>query len=239
MTLRALMVFIIFSIFFTLSAYAAEFQPLGFEALSMGGAGVASSKGSYAAYYNPALLAVPRHKVEISISPGVAFREINVVDSIDTLSDIDVENTLNELASFNYQNLDTLDLEDPVSVLQTIETVQDDIKTITRELRSLSNKNGLQLMPNACLGVQTGNFGFGVFGMSEATASAVIDSERLDPIIGVDVNGTAYYVEYDETDNNFIFYGFYSYCSYMLRVQEFGFAYRQRIYSIVPDLRGA
>ena len=69
MTIRNLKVFIIFvfCIFLSVSVYAAEFQPLGFEALSMGGAGVASSKGSYAAYYNPALLAVPRHKIEISI----------------------------------------------------------------------------------------------------------------------------------------------------------------------------
>ena len=34
---------------------AVEFQPIGFESASMGGAGVASARGSYAPYYNPAL----------------------------------------------------------------------------------------------------------------------------------------------------------------------------------------
>lgn len=51
---------------------AAEFQSIGFDALSMGGAGVASSRGSYAPYFNPALLAVPRHKTDFcGINPGL------------------------------------------------------------------------------------------------------------------------------------------------------------------------
>ena len=46
---------------------AAEFQIIGFDSVSMGGAGTAMSRGSFATYYNPALLAEHKNGLEVSL----------------------------------------------------------------------------------------------------------------------------------------------------------------------------
>ncbi len=182
---------------------AAEFQPLGYDAISMGGAGVASSRGSYTPYYNPALLAKPRHSVEISLSPGIGFREINLVDHIDTLADIDVQSTMDELSNLNYEDIDKAVEGEELTVGLMNSQVSTDVATIKRELRALSVKNGLQIMPNAAFAVQAGNWGIGSYVMAEATAFAVIDDSRLDVIVPHENDGTTYYVKYDEVSNAF------------------------------------
>ena len=64
-------------------SHAIEFQSLGFDAGSMGGAGVAAAKGSFAPYYNPALLPEQLNGFQMSVSTGIGIREVNVVDQID------------------------------------------------------------------------------------------------------------------------------------------------------------
>lgn len=164
------------------TVFGMEFQPIGFEPLSMGGAGVASARGSFATYYNPALLAEHRHGVQISISAGVGAREINVVEHIDRLADIDLTETIDRIAG-----------NAPVSGSNT-QADRNNVTTIKNELLALSGRNGIQLMPTAALGVQIGNFGFGAYGLSEATASAVVDPSRLDMI----VEDAGMYYGYDE-----------------------------------------
>ena len=83
--------FILIVVIVTAPVYGVEFQPIGFEALSMGGAGVASSRGIYASYYNPALLAKHKHGTQISLSAGIGIREINIAQHLDTLSDIGID----------------------------------------------------------------------------------------------------------------------------------------------------
>jgi hypothetical protein len=182
---RRLLHFFVFivSILIAIPAFAVEFQPLGFEASSMGGAGVASARGSYAPYYNPALLAEHKHGMQISISAGVGVREVNISDSIDTLSEIDIDDTLDEFAS-------NAVIGDPVPP-----DVQNDIAAITDALTVLTKQNGVQLMPSANLGMQMGNYGFGVYGVSEATAIAIVDPNRLDFI----VEEGGFYLKYDES----------------------------------------
>lgn len=181
---RRLLHFFVFvsSILIAIPAFAVEFQPLGFEASSMGGAGVASARGSYAPYYNPALLAEHKHGMQISISAGAGVREVNIVDSIDTLSEIDIGDTLDQFST------------SPVDGGTVPANIQNAIATIKNELTVLSGQNGLQLMPSANLGMQIGNFGFGAYGVSEATAHAVVDPNRLDFII--EYSGV--YFRYDE-----------------------------------------
>ncbi|WP_457756396.1 conjugal transfer protein TraF, partial [Thermodesulfatator indicus] len=180
-------------------AWGMEFQPIGFEPLSMGGAGVASARGSFATYYNPALLGIHRYGTQISISAGVGIREVNLVDHIDKLADVGIESTIDEAIQYIEDN--------GLAVIGTglSPELQDKFKTITSELRAIGTKNGLQLMPTASAGVQIGNFGFGVFGLSEGTAHAVIDPDHLDIIVKaeVTVNGTTQpiYVKYDEEQN--------------------------------------
>ena len=57
---------------------AAEFQIIGFDSISMGGAGTALSRGSFASYYNPALLAEHKNGLEMSLSAGVGLREVSL-----------------------------------------------------------------------------------------------------------------------------------------------------------------
>ena len=70
-----------FAVVATLSTlYGAEFKPVGFKAVGLGGAGVASTRGSLSGYYNPALLRFSDHTTELSINAGVRIREANLID---------------------------------------------------------------------------------------------------------------------------------------------------------------
>ncbi|MBU1169471.1 MAG: conjugal transfer protein TraF [Proteobacteria bacterium] len=178
-------------------AIAAEFQSIGYEAISMGGAGVAASRGSYAPYYNPALLGRPRHSVEISLSPGIGFRETNLVDHIDTLAAIDVDATLDSLTNIDYGDLSGYSLDDEIVSVDNPQ-LSADVATIKGELRALSGKNGLELMPNVALAAQVGHWGVGAYIMAEATAFAIVDSERLEFIVPYSNGGPTFYVKYDE-----------------------------------------
>lgn len=174
-------------------ALAVEFQPIGFESASMGGAGVASARGSYAPYYNPALLAEHKHGAQISLSAGAGIREVNMAEHIDTLADIDIDETLERIANNAWVAPAPPNWNDPSDI--------NNVKTIKNELKALSGRNGLQIMPSASLGIQIGNFGFGAYGVSEATAYAVIDTSRLDLIVKDE--GTGFYYEYNELTDTY------------------------------------
>ncbi len=189
-------------------ARAAEFQSLGFESSSMGGAGVACAKGSFAPYYNPALLAEHRHKLEMALSVGVGIRENDLVDHIDSLAEIGITDTLQQLSD----NLDTMSGTGMTDLISNntitggvTQGVQADIAVIKNELRALSASelSGLILMPSLCLGIQVGRFGFGAFGLAELAVHDVIDPSHLDMIFQYEYNNNTYYVEYNETNNQF------------------------------------
>lgn len=168
----------------SMPCYGVEFHPMGLESLSMGGTGVASAGGGYAAYYNPALLSSGKYKAQMAMGAGVGYREINLTDSIDTLSDIGIAETLEAISALGYSGTGGVD---PVD-LNDFQDLQRDLGVILAELEKLSDKNGFQIMPTASLGVRYGNFGIGVYGISEATAYATIDRHRLDIIVQVDTN---------------------------------------------------
>ncbi|MEN6473629.1 MAG: conjugal transfer protein TraF [Syntrophaceae bacterium] len=156
-----------------LPCQAVEFAPIGSEAMSMGGAGVASSRGAYAPYYNPALLAESKNKVEIGFAVGVAIREQNLAEHIDTLSDLEIDEDFDVLS----ENITT-----PVSA-KRLEQALEDIDLFRSELRQISRINGLQAMPGLNLGCQVKDFGFGIYGISDVAASAIIDPNHLDVIV--------------------------------------------------------
>jgi len=186
---------------------AAEFQSIGFDALSMGGAGVASSRGSYAPYFNPALLAVSRHKTEIALSAGVAFREVGLTRYIDDLSDLNFEDSSFENDDNVQGTLDWISSLSPSDLAENeirAASLSDhpaitNLKIIKRALAGLSDSNGLQIMPTATLAIQAGNFGFGAYGLSEAVAYTIIDG-RQDIIINA---GPDYYIKYDDVADTF------------------------------------
>ncbi|MGA1824979.1 MAG: conjugal transfer protein TraF [bacterium] len=186
--------------FLALPSHAIEFQPLGFEAASMGGAGVATAKGSFAPYYNPALLPEHINGFQMSVSTGVGIRELNIVDHIDTLADIDIDENIEavENVAFDLLMIAALVADGTADAqLGDPEPTARDIATIKQEIRSLASFNGVQIMPSLSVGMQVGNFGLGVYGISEGTAYAVIDPDYLDIIVG-DANSAVPFIEYDE-----------------------------------------
>jgi hypothetical protein len=191
-----------------LSAMGAGFQSVGYLANSMGGAGVAYSGGSNAAYYNPALLAVHKYGVEVSLTPRAGFREHNMADHVDALANLDIQETLDQLKLVQFDTASLINSAINGGTIDTtsspgLESARQKLQTIQNELRGLSTGNALELMPGATLGVQVRSFGTGIFGLSDFGASVVVDTQRLGIIIPVTANGNQYYVEYDPVHNTF------------------------------------
>lgn len=197
---------IVFGMIFgsAMASMGSGFRSLGNRSISMGGAGVACSTGSYAAYFNPALLATHENGMEIDISAGTGLREDNLSDHLDTLANIDIDDRLDALSNMGYPDIGSIDPDAVVSGSGFVdETLRGDLLTIQNELQAMSERNGLELMPSAAVAVQFRNFGFGVYGLSNISATAVIDDERLDYIIPVEQGATTYYVEYNPEEDVF------------------------------------
>jgi hypothetical protein len=177
---------------------AIEFLPLDSQAISTGGAGVASAYPSFGSYYNPALLSHHQSGFEWVISAGAGIREFNLADHIDKLKEVDINETLDEIERES-SNINWA-LADPVtkSVPMPSEQISGDVKIIKRELGLISDNNGLAIMPNVSMGFQFGNLGIGIYSVSDLTAIAVID-RRLDFIVKSDSLPVTYqYLKYNE-----------------------------------------
>ena len=96
------------------SASAMEFQTLGYQSVSMGGAGVASSSGSYATYNNPALLAKSKYDAEIALSAGIGAHDHGAGASFAALNDSGFIDTIDK-ANNNYTSLSTQDKQNLIS----------------------------------------------------------------------------------------------------------------------------
>lgn len=162
-------------------ALSIEFAPIGSESISMGGAGVASAKGSYAPYYNPALLAEYRNNVDIAFAVSASARDVDLSKQIDELADYDIENSINNIA------------QDPVKY-------GNNIIDFVNVLSSIPSQNGLQVMPGVNLGCQIKQFGIGLYTVSEGTATAIIDQQHLDVVIKTDASGGTIYLRYNSAD---------------------------------------
>ena len=163
-------------------AFGFEFQPLGFTSVGMGGAGVASAKGSMGLYYNPALLAKHRYSTEFSLGIGLGGREYNLINRIDRLANRDnLSDTINHIAS-----------NAPVSGSNKAGGYDKKMQDALEQLYALSQGNGLSIQPTAEFAAQMGNFGIGVLGEGDITAQAVIDRQHLYVIVK-DTKGSGYY----------------------------------------------
>ncbi|WP_457592174.1 conjugal transfer protein TraF [Hydrogenimonas sp.] len=173
------------------AAQAMSFQPLGFESMGMGGAGVASATGSMAAYYNPALLSVNGHKTEVGLSGGVGVAEYNLAENIDRLSNDDLTGTIQRIAdkapTGPNSDQDRANITDALNVLSKMS----------------KETSGLVLTPGGAFGVQIKNFGIGVYVSSEATAVPVIDQNHLDLIVLGNVAGQDLYAYYDPATDTY------------------------------------
>jgi len=143
------------------SLYAAKFEPLGYKAISMGGASVASSTGSMATYNNPALLGKNEYTVEVSMGLGVAEQDYGAGASIAELNDLSFMDTLDKAA------------EDPDSLSAS---ERQDLLEATDILIGMDGDK-ISLLPQAYLAVQAGNFAIGVFSSTDTLITASVDTD--------------------------------------------------------------
>ena len=161
-------IMVVLSLSACFNAQAREFQPIGFESIGMGGAGVANAQGSMAGYYNPALLTKSTYATELALSAGVGVREYNLANNLDRLDKADFTGSLLRVAN-----------NAPIPLSNT-QADRDALTTSQTILSGMSGgKNGLSLMPSAAWGMQVKRFGAGVYGTSDATATAVVDGNHL------------------------------------------------------------
>lgn len=154
------------------SLYAYEMKPVGFKATGMGGTGVASTRGSLAGYYNPALLRLSDYTTEISLNVGARFREANMADNMDTLSNIDFQATLDRVAA-----------NATLGVGNNTTTDINNLKTAKTTLQSIGSRNALQAGVNASLSAQMSDaLAIGVYADVDVGLQLKIDSNRLDLI---------------------------------------------------------
>ena len=163
---------------------AGEFQALGGQSISMGGAGVASASGSLAGYYNPALL-TQKKGVEVSLGVGLGIRENNIGEQISDLSDLELTDVVDRVAS-----------NAPTSGSNS-RSDRDSIVKGQNILKEIGNENGIDIMPSAHLGVQYNNMAFGLYLTSDIVASANVDTKHTDLIVEDDGN---YYTYNPQTD---------------------------------------
>lgn len=173
------------------AAWASEFQPIGFESIGMGGAGVASARGSMAGYYNPALLAASPNLIDVVPGAGLGVRENNLSQNIDRLKSASLDTLFTDLAAAAPGGAA------PADVNQRAKDVQASIQSLS------GGNNSLGLMPSGTLGVQIRNIAVGVFLTTDAGAKAVIDSAHTAFIVKRTVAGVDTYAAYDPATNTY------------------------------------
>jgi len=146
--------------------HAIKFETLGYKSISMGGASVASSSGSFAAYNNPALLAKTSYSVEVTIGAGASVHDHGALASIKELEDLGFQDTIDNLP----ENINDL----PNSERQKLLDGTDIIVAMDGSAATVA--------PHTYLSAQVYSFGFGLFGSSDVMGTAVVDQTRTDLI---------------------------------------------------------
>ncbi|MDA3945183.1 MAG: conjugal transfer protein TraF [Helicobacteraceae bacterium] len=141
------------------SLHAMKFETLGYKSISMGGASVANSAGSLAAYNNPALLGKTPYTVEVSMGAGISTYDQGALAPVTELDDIGFMDTLDKAS----QNVTSLTPEDQQTLIDGTGIIID------------MNGDAISVTPQAYIGAQVYGFGFGVFGASDSAVTAVVD----------------------------------------------------------------
>jgi len=160
---------------------AMQFQTIGYQAISMGGAGVANSADSVATYNNPALLAKAKYDVEISFGGGVSAHDHGAGASIQSLDDTGFLDTLDK-ASGDLTSL-----------------TQDDVDNLYAGKDVIIEMDGksVEVSPQAYFAAQIGSFGVGVFGTSDSVATANVSEKHTELIF----ENTGTYQKLDSNGN--------------------------------------
>ena len=160
----------------TLSANvsALEFHTIGYKSVGMGGAAVANSSGSTAAYNNPAMLAFAKHDVEVFLGAGTSVHDGGMAASMSELDDLGFTDAIDRM-------------EDGVGSIQVSDRqILLDAKPI---VLGMDNQSA-QVAPQAALGIHIGSFGAGLFAVGEGAVVAVIDQTHNEYIFH---DGSVYY----------------------------------------------
>lgn len=159
------------------SLSSAEFKPVGFKAVGLGGAGVASTRGSLSGYYNPALLRFSDHTTELSINVGARLRESNLIDHVDTLHKVDIDGTLSRIGN---------DINGTVS-----QTDIDNLKTAQNTLANIGITNALQVSLVPAISAQISDaFAVGIYANADIGMNLHLDKNYLDIIVKDDNSNT-------------------------------------------------
>ncbi len=170
------------------SASAMQFQTLGYQAIGMGGAGVANSSGSVATYNNPALLAKTTYDVEISLGGGISTYDHGAGASFKALDDSGFMDTMDKISN------DTASL-----------TIDDQQKLVDgKNIVMAMDGDSVELAPQAYFAAQVSSFGIGVFGSSDVVGRAVVDPahDRLIFANTTGVGATHYELNDDGTQSD-------------------------------------
>jgi len=183
----------------------AEFKPVGFKAVGLGGAGVASTRGSLAGYYNPALLRFSDHTTEVSFGVGARLREANLIDNMDNLHKFDIQGTLENIGN-NAQNgnLDT-NSDGTTDIARTANNTVDieNLKSIQQTLAKIGTNNALQVSVVPAITAQISDaFAIGMYANVDIGMKLNLDSNYLDIIIK-DENNPGLYYSYNPTNDNY------------------------------------
>jgi len=158
----------------SLNAY--EMKPVGFKATGLGGAGVASSRGSMATYYNPALLGMSDYTAEVSLNLGVGVRENKLMNAVDQLNNLKLTDSIDAVKDIKSSSYATSSAEQQAAL--------DNIEESIDILNKIPVANGLQVLPSVSLNGQFSKyFGIGVYGNADIRANMVIDKDRLGIIL--------------------------------------------------------
>lgn len=158
----------------TASISAMEFQVLGAKASSMGGAGIATSPSSLAAYNNPALLANNPEKFSLHLGGGIGIKDTGAGKAVSDLSDL------------GFSNL--MDIAD--NGTSSLSTDQQATLNQARNIILGMNEKGFQLNPTADFALSFGSFGTGLFLTTDIGAVANVDQTHTALIFS---DGTDYY----------------------------------------------
>lgn len=157
---------------------ASQFHVLGSKAASMGGAGVATSPSSLAVYNNPALLAKNKKTFAFHTGFGVGLTDNDVFASVDKLDDLSFSDLIDK-----YKDVSTTPTNVDINDINTLFEARDIILNM--------DEASMQANPTADISFAIKNFGFGIFGTADMSATAEVD-QNYNRLIFKDNSGGFY-----------------------------------------------
>jgi len=155
----------------TSSAFAMNWQMVGARSMGMGGTGVATAQGTYAQYYNPALLAVHQegqHDKQLSFGLGAQGETTSgVYDMAKKL--MDMSDRYKALVANMTPGTNLANTEDLQTIFEGISNINDLLK----------NNTGVLFAADLGAGFKSGNFGVSIRSLGSMAAAPVIDRNNI------------------------------------------------------------